>query len=381
MSANSNIVRVGIAGLGRSGWHIHADALATMPGSYKVVAVVDPSAERSREAVERFGCRAYESYEQFVIDPSIDMIIVATPSHLHVDHVLAALHAGKHVVCEKPMAGSLKEADRLIRAVEAQDRQVAIFHNRRFEPHYQKVSQVIGSGQLGRIVQARMMQHQFTRRWDWQTLREFNGGLINNIGSHLLDLLLQLFPMDRPRCFAHADAALTLGDTEDHCVLLFQQQGSPLLHVEITNVSAFDQDLWMIMGTKGTLRGNANEINWQVADPSSLPERHLERELKSNTRAYVRDDIRWIKHRWKTDTDSDLRYYPYEQFYLRMHAAVCHGGPSPVPPRSVRPLIAALEQAREQAEAGLLPLTLQARTTPDAKPAPKPGKASLTPIR
>jgi hypothetical protein len=47
----------------------------------------------------------------------------------------------------------------------------------------------------------------------------------------------------------------------------------------------------------------------------------------------------------------------------------------------VRPLIAALEQAREQAEAGLLPLTLQARTTPDAKPAPKPGKASLTPIR
>ncbi len=379
MNGGSKVIRVGIAGLGRSGWHIHADALATMPDLYQVSAVIDSSADRLKEAVERFGCKAYDDYNAFVNDPSIDLVVVATPSHMHGGHVLSALAAGKHVICEKPMAGSLEDADKLIRTVDAQDRLVAVFHNRRFEPHYQQVKQIIESGQLGRIVQARMMQHQFTRRWDWQTLREFNGGLINNIGSHLLDLLLELFPMDAPTCFAHTDSALTLGDTEDHCVLMYRQTGLPLLQVEITNVSAFNQDLWLILGTKGSLRGNASELHWHVADFDSLPERHLERQLKSTTRRYDRDEIKWIKNAWRVDPDKQERQYPHCQFYLQMRKAILTGGPSPVPPRSVRPLVAALQQAREFAEAGSGPVSGRPGLATPGHVRILPAKARLTP--
>lgn len=377
----SKLIKVGIAGLGRSGWNIHADAIATMQSMFRVVAVVDSSPERLREAVDRFGCRAYERFDEFVKDESIDLIVVATPSHMHVDHVISSVQAGKHVICEKPMAGTVEDADRVIQAVEAHDRQVAVFHNRRFEPHFQKVTEIIKSGKLGRIVQARMAQHQFTRRWDWQTLREFNGGLINNIGSHLLDLLLQLFPMSKPGCFAHTDSVLTLGDAEDHGVLMFHQPGSPLLQVEITNVSAYDQDLWLILGTHGSLRGTASHIQWSLADVSNLPERTLERQPKSNSRSYDRDELKWDEHHWYADSAEDHRLYTHQQFYLRMHAAVCHGGPSPVSPQSVRPLIAALQNAHEQADQSCsLTVPYDAALRPTALRSPK-AKSGITGAR
>src|SRR5262245_2144613 len=126
-------IRVGIAGLGRSGWNIHAKTLLPLKDKFTIVAVTDPSGERRNEAVTTCpGCRAYESIDGLLGDKEVELVIVATPNHLHTDNTVAALKRGKHVVCEKPFALNTAEADRAIDVAKHTKLLIAPFHNRRY---------------------------------------------------------------------------------------------------------------------------------------------------------------------------------------------------------------------------------------------------------
>ena len=80
---NTSPVRVGIIGLGRSGWSIHALGLQQMPEHYRIVAVADLITERRAEAQQTFGCRAYAGYSELLADREVELVIVAPPSYLH----------------------------------------------------------------------------------------------------------------------------------------------------------------------------------------------------------------------------------------------------------------------------------------------------------
>ena len=134
MSANA--VNVAIAGLGRSGWDIHAKALEKLKSSFRVVAVTDTRPDRCQEAVQRLGCRAHPDPAALFADPDVDLVVIATPSHVHATQVLEALGRGKHVVREKPMALSAGDADRVL----------SVFHNMRYWPDFVKVRDVTESG-------------------------------------------------------------------------------------------------------------------------------------------------------------------------------------------------------------------------------------------
>src|SRR4051812_2139812 len=135
-------IRVGIAGLGRSGWDIHARLLEPLAEQYQVVAVLDADANRRQEAIDRFDCQAYTDYNELIRDPAVEVVVVSLPSFLHADSAIAALQAGKHVVCEKPMATSLSDADRMITAAQATGRQLTIFQQRRYHPDFIQVKKI-----------------------------------------------------------------------------------------------------------------------------------------------------------------------------------------------------------------------------------------------
>lgn len=174
------LVKVGIAGLGRSGWGIHARLLDPLKTRYKIVAVFDKDIKRQEEAIERFGCRAYGTVMSFLKDEETELVVVAMPNHMHADCSIAALKTGKGVVCEKPMATSLKDANRMIASAKKTGQLLTIFQNKRYSPDFVAVRKVIDSGVLGRIVHIRIAYHGFGRRWDWQTLKRFGGGTLNN---------------------------------------------------------------------------------------------------------------------------------------------------------------------------------------------------------
>ncbi len=344
---DNDTVRVGIAGLGRSGWDIHVRLLQTLPEKYRIVAVSDTHPDRCQEAADTLRCRALPTFEGLANDPEAELVVVATPSHLHAAQTLQALRAGKHVVCEKPMARHLREADEMIAAATEAGRILTIFQNHRYAKDFQQVLRVIQSGVLGRIIHIRMAGHGFGRRWDWQTLQQYGGGTLCNVGSHYLDQALVLLGDRDPKVFCLRDRALTLGDADDHVKVLLYGEGAPTVEVELTAACPYPQERWLIMGTRGGLSGNAHTLRWKFFDPAHVPARALSEEPTPD-RSYNADELaRFCTE--KTWTSKDDRSPGEKGFYLDLYDTLRKGAPLVIKPEQVRRQIWVLDRCREMA--------------------------------
>ncbi|HEY63950.1 MAG TPA: Gfo/Idh/MocA family oxidoreductase [Caldilineae bacterium] len=342
----SDKVRVGIVGLGRSGWNIHAKLLGGLSDRYQIVAVSDLDPGRREEAKERFGCNTYETIDGLLEDPAVELVIVASPSHLHAEHSIMALKAGKAVVCEKPMAATLEEADRMIETARETGNLLTVFQNRRYSQDFVKVKEIIDSGILGRIVLVRIAWHGFGRRWDWQTLKKFGGGSLRNTGPHLIDQALQLFGPAEPEIFCDMRRTLTLGDAEDHVKVVMKaiDAEAPLIDIEITSACAYPQDNWLVMGTQGGLTGTTRHLRWKYYKPEELPPRQLETAPMPD-RSYNRDEITWYEEEWSLEEDQG----PGQAgFYLDLYETLRHGAPLAITPESARRVMWVIEQCMKQ---------------------------------
>lgn len=337
------VVKVGIAGLGRSGWDIHARLLEPLQDKYRIVAVCDSNQSRQKEARDKFGCRSYDGLNQLLKDSEVELVIVATPNHLHPPHIIQALKAGKDVVCEKPMATNLRDTDKVIKVAEKSGHIFTIFQNKRYMPDFVKVREVISSGKLGRIVMIRMTGHGFSRRWDWQTLKEFNGGTLNNIGPHFIDLALQFFGEAEPKIFCHLERTLTCGDAEDHVKIILQSRDSPMIDLEITSACAYPEEAWLVMGVQGGLTGGAQNLHWKYFDAKKLSPRKVERQPVPD-RSYNHEEIPWKEETWNLSGDSS----PGEAgFYLDLYNTLRKGAALAITPESVRRQIALIEKCHK----------------------------------
>lgn len=337
-------IKVGIAGLGRSGWGIHARAAADLPERFTVVAVCDPKPDRRKEARERFRCRAYAEYADMVADDEVELTVVATPSHLHAANSIEALQAGKHVLVEKPMSKDLAGADTMIEAAEATGQTMTVHQNRRYAAHFQKVKEIVESGILGRIVQIRIAAHRFSRRWDWQTLKRYGGGILNNSGAHVVDWAVQLIDDPEPEVFCQMEATpLYAGDADSHVKIVLRPGEGPLIDIELTHACAYPQNTWLVMGTQGSLTGDREMLRWRYFDPDEAPPLVLDTRPTPD-RSYNREELPWQEECWEPTDDfrSGVR-----QLYHDLYATIRKGAPLAITPESVRRQIAVLERCRE----------------------------------
>jgi len=338
-------IRIGIAGLGRSGWNIHGHIMSELLELYDVVAVTDADPKRRDEATAKFGCATYETYTDFLGDDQIELVVVALPSHLHADATIAAMKLEKHVVCEKPMAASLADADRMIAVARESNGILSVFQNRRYAPDYVTVCRVIDSGLLGRIVQINMTGSGFSRRWDWQTLQKFGGGSLNNTAVHYLDQAVELFGSGQPDVFCHMERALTLGDAEDHVKVILHGNGGPLIDVEISSACAYPTETWRVFGTQGGLIGSTNSLQWRWFDPATLPKRTVDTRPTPD-RSYNRESYDWQEDSW------DISNYDgpgQNGYYIDLFDTIRQGRPLAVTPESVRKVMLVLEQCHRLA--------------------------------
>ncbi|MEM2929829.1 MAG: Gfo/Idh/MocA family oxidoreductase [Thermoproteota archaeon] len=342
----SSKVNVGISGLGRSGWDIHANTLEKCSDKYSVVAVFDPLEERRNEAVNRFGCRAYSDFNSLIGDEEVELLVVATPSYLHASQTVAALKAGKNVVCEKPMAANLAEADEMIRVANETGKILTVFQNKRYSPDFLKVKEVVRSGKLGRIVLVKIHLHSFGRRWDWQTLKRFGGGELNNNASHLIDQAVQLAGEGLEVLFCDLQRTLTLGDAEDHVKIVLGASGSTTVDIEVTRACAYPQNYWLVMGTQGGLTGSSNSVRWRYFDPKDLPPRQVETRPTPD-RSYNWEEIPWKEEEWSLENDPKRGE---SLFYEALYKTLREDAPLGVTPESVRKVMYLIEKCREYCE-------------------------------
>lgn len=339
-------ISVGIVGLGRSGWDIHAGLLESVSENYKVAAVVDKIPERRAEAVHRFGCAEYSDFESLIQDSSVDLVVVASPSNFHTSQTIQALMAGKSVVCEKPMATSLEDADKMIECSKSTGKLLTVFQNRRYAPDFLTVKRIVDSGVLGRIILIRIAYHGFGRRWDWQTLKKLGGGTLNNTCPHPVDQALVLLDAADLEVFCVRDKTLTLGDADDHVKIILKGPDTPSVEVEATSACAYAQPTWLVMGTRGGLTGSGGSIKWKYFEPKDLPRKSVA-VSPTPDRSYNRESLPLREESWTADKDKTSAYQA--KFYLELYETIKKDRPLSITPESVRKQIWVLDECRRLA--------------------------------
>ena len=146
-------LRVAIIGQGRSGFDIHAHLLMLMPNQFRVVAIADPLDGNRKRGQQALGCDAYTDYHDLFKRDDLDLIVNATPSHLHVPVSLEILDAGFNAISEKPAAKAASEVDSLIAKQKKTGKMMAVFQQARFAPYFRQVKKLIDSGIFGRTRQ------------------------------------------------------------------------------------------------------------------------------------------------------------------------------------------------------------------------------------
>lgn len=186
-------IHVGIVGTGFIG-PAHLEALRR--NNVSVIGLAEATPEVAAEKAGTLGIeKAYESYEMMLADPKIDVIHLATPNYLHYPQAKAALEAGKHVVCEKPLATNSRETADLVRIAQETGLVNAINFNIRFYPLAQQARQMVQNGEIGDIfiLQGSYLQDWLLlpTDWNWRLEPELGGTLraVGDVGSHWLDLL------------------------------------------------------------------------------------------------------------------------------------------------------------------------------------------------
>ena len=185
-------LRVGIAGTGFIGG-VHARSVRV--SGARLAGVASTSLERAESAADAFGAeRAYASSEELIADPSIDVLHICTPNHLHVPLAQAALAAGKHVVCEKPLALDTGGALELASAAESVGVQAAVPFVYRYYPTVREARDLVHAGQTGEV---RLLHGSYLQDWllrpeddNWRVDSELGGAsrAFADIGSHWCDL-------------------------------------------------------------------------------------------------------------------------------------------------------------------------------------------------
>ena len=339
------IIRTAIAGLGRSGWNMHANALKQLPEHYRITAVMDPSETRRNEAKQTFNCNTYDTFDALLKDDH-DLLVIATPSQLHAEQSIKALQAGKHVITEKPLASNVHDVDAMINAAKQAQKILTVNQNYRYHSYYQTIDSVIASGKLGQIIQIRVSIHQFSRRWDWQTLRKNNGGILTNHGAHALDWLLQHFNDPDPEVFCHlVNTPLYAGDADSHAKVIIRPNDGPLIDLELTHSNAYPQDPFLIMGTQGSLSGNKTHLKWKYYTPQNEPPLTLNPNPPDD-RTYNKETLHF------TEENANLNDPPnqdMQDLYKDLHPALHKGAPPPITPESVRRQIHIFDKCKQSA--------------------------------
>lgn len=274
---------------------VHVEALRR--AGVHVRGILGSSAEKSREAAASLGVEvAYSDYDALIADPTVDAVHITSPNRAHLDQTRRALQAGKHVICEKPLAMTSAESAELVALAAAHPHLVtAVNYNIRFYPLMHHARDLVQSGEIGEMYAVRGGYIQdwllFETDWNWRLLPDEGGDLraIGDIGTHWMDLVgfitglrveslladLATFVPQRRRprtavaTFKGKEQSgpmeydLVDIHTDDWGSVLFRYAGGARGSMNVSQVSAGRKNFlnWEVSGSRGSLAWNSEEPN------------------------------------------------------------------------------------------------------------------------
>jgi scyllo-inositol 2-dehydrogenase (NADP+) len=262
-------VGVGLIGYGAIA-QAHAASITATPG-LRLAGICDVSDERRQMAAREWSVRTHARAEDLLDDPEVRLVVVGTPPSIHSDSVMAALRAGKHVVCEKPFALRVEEVDRMIDAAAARDLVLTVFQSRRWDPDYLALRDVVRSGRIGEAFYMESFIGGHGHPCDfWHSHEPISGGTIYDWGSHYFDWILQLFPNPVRTVSAQAHKLVwhDVTNSDQVRVDLTFSGGAQASFLQ-SDIAAARKPKWYVLGTHGAVVGE-----WQAeAVPADFPAR------------------------------------------------------------------------------------------------------------
>jgi phthalate 4,5-cis-dihydrodiol dehydrogenase len=183
-------LRLGIVGMGTASRQL-LPAVDKRP-EIRVAAICDPLPDIREAAAAKYGARPVADLEALLALDGIDAVYIATPTDLHAQQVVAAANAGKHVLCEKPMATTLDEAQAMIDAAARNGVVFQVGHSHSYDEPYRAMREIIASGKLGRV---RQLHNMYYSDWVYRPRRpeeldeRLGGGITFRQGAHQFDIL------------------------------------------------------------------------------------------------------------------------------------------------------------------------------------------------
>ncbi len=244
------MLRIAVAGCGRLARHVHLPVLARLPG-VEVVAVIDPVASCRKSALDI--CPRAEPFAQLheVWDRSrVDAVVISAPTALHPELAIAALRQGAHIYLEKPLAGSLRDAERILAAWDQRGQTAMIGFNYRFHRLFESARRAIADRVVGTpFMVSTVFASSNTARNDWRA-QAGGGGALLDLGSHHVDLIHFLFGERVTAVFAQTSAVHA-----EQCTATMQLKlESGILVTCGFSFGTVDQDRIEIFGDRAMLR-------------------------------------------------------------------------------------------------------------------------------
>jgi predicted dehydrogenase len=295
------VYRIGLIGAGMMG-KTHAWCWQSLPFFYEKLdfrcilqGICTSRPETAEVACEKLGFqKAFFSAEELIQDPEIDVVDIASPNKFHCEAILAAHRAGKPVYCDKPLTGNLEEALRIEQEIPDPAKQGQMVFNYRFFPATMRARQIMEAGDIGEVICFRAAYlHSGNvvpgKPMAWKDRRDYGGGVLYDLGSHIVDLITWLCGAGFREVFARQKtlypirpspenpAVMVPQDSDDLTIMSVVLSNGAVGTIEASKIATGAQDelRFELHGTKGALRFNLMDPNYLDWFNQSDPEQPL----------------------------------------------------------------------------------------------------------
>ena len=262
-------IKVGIIGCGKIAQVRHIPEYAANPHA-EVYGFYDINLARAQALAAQYGGKAYASYEELLADPAIEAVSVCAANHVHAEITIAALKAGKHVLCEKPMAVTLAECEAMVAAAEESGKYLMIGQNQRLAKAHAKAKELIEQGAIGKVLTFRtIFGHGGPETWSVDPGKNtwfFDKtkaamGAMADLGIHKTDMIQYVLGSKIVKTQAvlttldKRDATGGLIGVDDNAICIYQMENGVIGTMTASwTYYAAEDNTTVIYGTKGELR-------------------------------------------------------------------------------------------------------------------------------
>ena len=270
-----------IGAIGYGGMAVYHHKKILKPDNVRFTAAYDVNPEKL-EAAEKNGLKIYKTLEGLLADREIDIILVATPNDSHKELSIHAMRAGKHVICEKPVALNTEQLEEMIAESVANKVVFSVHQNRRMDKDFKIIQKIYNDNTLGKVfrIESRVQGSRGIAD-TWRRQKAHGGGMLYDWGVHLIDQLLHMIYSRVVSVFAEFQY-ISQNEVDDNFRLTLTFKNGISALVEIGTCNFIMHPIWYMCGEKGTaqidywnLEGRIsqlieNDIKWENEIPSTL---------------------------------------------------------------------------------------------------------------